>query len=61
MLEEDVESRSAEARASRRGLWLRILLACLIAVLILGVAVGQLVGQKDEGETPTTDLAAATQ
>ena len=52
--------RATATRSPRRGLWIRIGFALVIVAMILGIAVGQLMAQNDDGQTPTTDLAAAT-
>jgi peptidoglycan hydrolase-like protein with peptidoglycan-binding domain len=46
---------------SRRRLGIRVGFGLLVVVMILGIAIGQLVAQSNGGQTPTTDLAAATQ
>ena len=50
----------AGTRSPRRGLWIRVGFALLVVAMILGIAVGQLMAQNGDSQTPTTDLAAAT-
>jgi peptidoglycan hydrolase-like protein with peptidoglycan-binding domain len=61
VLDDEAAARAATKRRPRRGLLLRVGLGLLVAAMILGIAIRQLVAQSDDGKTPTTDLAAATQ
>jgi hypothetical protein len=57
--DDDAADRATATRGPRRGFWVRVGFAALVVALILAVAVGQLVAENRDGETPTTDLAAA--
>ena len=41
--------RATATRSPRRGLWIRIGFALVIVAMILGIAVGQLMAQNDDG------------